>query len=349
MKKEFLSTINDKKYNKRNRKRKIKRKNMLVNFIYSCYLHILLNLKWLINQTIRGALSDASDAENTSGDQTDNDLEQPEPKPAATKPHTEEPPKPSTPSKKPEPTAAAPSIPTTKPPKEPATVPASATTQQQQDDLKQRSKSQTSAVKPNPVKSIDNSNLAKKSLTLQLPSVSNTLSALDDFDAPSYPSTRPSGKQQTSLGQQAKSPLVLANQSPISPSMLNSLKQKQRIVVPHDKFPRVMGRGSCNIKVIQDVTGALLELEEKKIPPNNDRSILIRGETLDVTRYAFELLQALINDSDVDLLNLLPSNKNVGGSSGPAGNKPKLQGNPGQVVNKWNLNNDLKVANNFLL
>ncbi len=31
MKKEFLSTINDKKYNKRNRKRKIKRKNMPFN------------------------------------------------------------------------------------------------------------------------------------------------------------------------------------------------------------------------------------------------------------------------------------------------------------------------------
>ena len=83
---------------------------------------------------------------------------------------------------------------------------------------------------------------------------------------------------------------------------------------------------------------------------------MIRGETLDVTRYAFELLQALINDSDVDLLNLLPSNKNVGGGGGaqlnnsvPAGNKPKLPGNPAQVVNKWNVNNDSKVATNFCL
>ena len=101
---------------------------------------------------------------------------------------------------------------------------------------------------------------------------------------------------------------------------------KQRIVVPHDKFLRVMGRGNCNIKVIQEVTGALLELEDKKIPPHQDRSILIKADALDVTKYAFELLQALINDSDIDLLNLLPTSSNTV--------KPKAVTQP--PVNKWN-------------
>lgn len=122
------------------------------------------------------------------------------------------------------------------------------------------------------------------------------------------------------------------------------MKQKQRIIVPNEKFLRVMGRGNCNIKVIQEVTGAILELEDKKIPPNQDRSILIRGDTLDVTRYAFELLQALINDSDVDLLNLLPSNK---GGTADVDNANKLKTLNASIstqansfVNKWNTGND---------
>lgn len=85
---------------------------------------------------------------------------------------------------------------------------------------------------------------------------------------------------------------------------------RQRIVVPHDKFARVMGRNNCNVKTIQELTGAVLELEDKKIPPNQDRSILIGGDSVDVTKYAYELLQALINGSDNDLLNLLPAKNN---------------------------------------
>lgn len=95
-----------------------------------------------------------------------------------------------------------------------------------------------------------------------------------------------------------------------------------------------MGRGNCNIKVIQEVTGAQLEVEDKKIPPNQDRSILIRGDSLDVTRYAFELLQALINDSDVDLLNLLPANKQQV-LAAPAA-KPKPTTAQHTQANKWN-------------
>jgi len=216
------------------------------------------------------------------------------------------------------------------------------------DDLKQRSKSQTISTKHESVKPVETTSSTNKSFTLQQPTASNTLSALDDFDAPFYPVTKLSGKQKLQTTVPAKSP-ILSNQtsSSLSPSMLNTLKQKQRIVVPHEKFSRVMGRGNCNIKVIQEVTGAMLELEEKKIPPNNDRSILIRGETLDATKYAFELLQALISDSDLDLVNLLPSNRVMAGKevvqssvNSVVINKAKSQGNSGQVVNKWNTNND---------
>ena len=85
----------------------------------------------------------------------------------------------------------------------------------------------------------------------------------------------------------------------------NNNKQKQRIVVPTERFARLMGPNACNIRIIQEVTCATLELEDKKIPPNQDRSLLIRGDSSDIINYAKELLQALIADADVDLFTLL--------------------------------------------
>jgi hypothetical protein len=86
---------------------------------------------------------------------------------------------------------------------------------------------------------------------------------------------------------------------------------RQRIVIPHDKFASVIGgRAGCNLAVIRDVTGALLEIEETKIPPNQDRSILVSAETSETTKYAFKLLQTLIDEPNVDLISLLTSNQN---------------------------------------
>ena len=207
-----------------------------------------------------------------------------------------------------------------------------------QNDLKQRSKSQTNHQHIKQTNSRDQKasdsvkpNNYKKSLTHQLPSVVNMtagLSALDDFDQPNLSTSK------------AK---IITRSPPaqnVSPSATPHMKQKQRIVVPHEKLLRVMGRGNCNIKVIQEVTDAVLELEDKKIPPNQDRSFLISGETVDITRYAFELLQALINDSEVDLLNLLPSNKQILNEIGNVRSKPTLTlSNSLELTasSKWNI------------
>jgi hypothetical protein len=156
----------------------------------------------------------------------------------------------------------------------------------------------------------------------QLPSTEQqSLADLDDFE---QPSTIKSSKLSN----------ISANSRVIT--------HRQRIVVPHDKFTRVMGRNNCNIKVIQDLTEAILELEDKKIPPNQDRSILISGESTEITKYAFELLQALINDSDVDLVNLLPSTQNASSSSSSAvvvtSAAQVLQDPPKKNVNsKWTI------------
>lgn len=86
---------------------------------------------------------------------------------------------------------------------------------------------------------------------------------------------------------------------------------KQRIVIPNEKFTRVVGKTMSNLRLIEELTGAVLQLEDTKIPPNQDRSILIIGANLDQTKYAFELLETLINDAQADLTNLLPESSQV--------------------------------------
>ena len=126
------------------------------------------------------------------------------------------------------------------------------------------------------------------------------LSALDDFEQPACPVAAPK-----------------ATAAKIS-APASSLRPKQRVVVAHDKFARVTGRGNCNLRAIEEVTGARLEVEDKRIPPNQDRSILLRGDSLEVTRYAFELLQALIDDCDGELLDLLPGSRQTASSGARA-------------------------------
>jgi hypothetical protein len=119
--------------------------------------------------------------------------------------------------------------------------------------------------------------------------MTSSLADLDDFDQPT-----PVNSQKT-----APKPSQIANQ------------KQQRIIVPYDKFIKVMGRSNANIRMIQDITGATFEIEDKKIPPNQDRSLMIRAETSECIRYACELIQALISDSDIDLSNLLPGNNST--------------------------------------
>jgi ankyrin repeat protein len=156
----------------------------------------------------------------------------------------------------------------------------------------------------------------------------SSLADLDDFDQPSPSSTLTVIKKANNkTANNSKTQNNISTQAQNN-SNYNSNKQKQRIIVPFDKFLRVMGHANSNLKIIQEVTGTSLEVEDKKIPPNQDRSILIRGESVDMVKYAFELLQALINDADVELLNLLPSKPEPTTS-----NKSAL--NSQQQQNKW--------------
>jgi hypothetical protein len=81
---------------------------------------------------------------------------------------------------------------------------------------------------------------------------------------------------------------------------------KQRMSIPMSKLSQVLGKEADHLCIIQDLTGAELELEEAAIGAP-ERYVSICATTSESAEFALELLQALVLDPDVDLLHLLPS------------------------------------------
>nr|XP_021387554.1 ankyrin repeat and KH domain-containing protein 1 isoform X2 [Lonchura striata domestica] len=81
-------------------------------------------------------------------------------------------------------------------------------------------------------------------------------------------------------------------------------KRSKKLSVPASVVSRIMGRGGCNITAIQDVTGAHIDVDKQK-DKNGERMITIRGGT-ESTRYAVQLINALIQDPAKELEDLIP-------------------------------------------
>nr|XP_028594089.1 ankyrin repeat and KH domain-containing protein 1-like isoform X9 [Podarcis muralis] len=85
---------------------------------------------------------------------------------------------------------------------------------------------------------------------------------------------------------------------------LSGAKRSKKLSVPASVVSRIMGRGGCNITAIQDVTGAHIDVDKQK-DKNGERMITIRGGT-ESTRYAVQLINALIQDPAKELEDLIP-------------------------------------------
>ncbi|XP_031462926.1 ankyrin repeat and KH domain-containing protein 1-like isoform X7 [Phasianus colchicus] len=81
-------------------------------------------------------------------------------------------------------------------------------------------------------------------------------------------------------------------------------KRSKKLSVPASVVSRIMGRGGCNITAIQDVTGAHIDVDKQK-DKNGERMITIRGG-MESTRYAVQLINALIQDPAKELEDLIP-------------------------------------------
>uniref|UniRef100_A0A8D0HIR2 K Homology domain-containing protein n=1 Tax=Sphenodon punctatus TaxID=8508 RepID=A0A8D0HIR2_SPHPU len=82
------------------------------------------------------------------------------------------------------------------------------------------------------------------------------------------------------------------------------VRRSKKLSVPASVVSRIMGRGGCNITAIQDVTGAHIDVDKQK-DKNGERMITIRGGT-ESTRYAVQLINALIKDPAKELEDLIP-------------------------------------------
>ncbi|CAF1355808.1 unnamed protein product [Adineta ricciae] len=81
-------------------------------------------------------------------------------------------------------------------------------------------------------------------------------------------------------------------------------KQK-KITIPHEHYLRIVGRSGSNLNALREVTGASIDVENKRAA--GDKTILIKGNG-DSIKHAYQLLTALLKDADTDLMNLLSSN-----------------------------------------
>ncbi|XP_063784310.1 ankyrin repeat and KH domain-containing protein 1 isoform X2 [Pseudophryne corroboree] len=100
------------------------------------------------------------------------------------------------------------------------------------------------------------------------------------------------------------------------------VRRSKKLSVPASVVSRIMGRGGCNVTAIQDVTGAHIDVDKQK-DKNGERMITIRGGT-ESTRYAVQLINALIQDPAKELEDLIPkthirSPKSITNSSSGAG------------------------------
>ncbi|CAF3555455.1 unnamed protein product [Rotaria sp. Silwood1] len=80
-------------------------------------------------------------------------------------------------------------------------------------------------------------------------------------------------------------------------------KQK-KITIPHEQYSRIIGRSGSNLNVLREVTGASIDVENKKAI--GDKTILIKGNG-DSIKHAYQLIMALLKNSESELMNLLPS------------------------------------------
>ena len=96
-------------------------------------------------------------------------------------------------------------------------------------------------------------------------------------------------------------------------------KQK-KVTIPHEQYSRVIGRGGTNLNVLREVTGASIDVENKRaigdkiivIKYVHRCSLLIelvlisRGNG-DAMKHAYQLIMALLKNSESELMSLLPS------------------------------------------
>ena len=86
----------------------------------------------------------------------------------------------------------------------------------------------------------------------------------------------------------------------------------KRITVPGKAISRIIGRGGCNINAIREESGAHIDLD--KVKNSADGVVTIKG-SVEATKLAYDLIEALIRETDKDIEQLIPLFKNKASTS----------------------------------
>lgn len=91
------------------------------------------------------------------------------------------------------------------------------------------------------------------------------------------------------------------------------VRRQKKIIVPSNAISRVIGRAGCNIKLVRELSGAYIDIENQKNQQQQqqqiqnaqvDRQIIIKGSN-ESTKIASQLIQVLINDPEKDMNQIL--------------------------------------------
>ena len=89
---------------------------------------------------------------------------------------------------------------------------------------------------------------------------------------------------------------------------MTSGSRTKKVSVPVNAISRVIGRSGCNINAIREASGAHIEIEKQK--GQGDRTVTIRGG-MEATKQAAQLIQALVNEPDKEMSELLNKSKSL--------------------------------------
>ncbi|CAF4538652.1 unnamed protein product, partial [Didymodactylos carnosus] len=115
-------------------------------------------------------------------------------------------------------------------------------------------------------------------------------------------------KQTVKLQQTTKIPSTTTTTTPTTTVSEDGWQEvigkQKKVTIPHEQYSRVIGRSGCNLNVLREVTGASIDVENKRAV--GDKTIVIKGNG-DSIKHAYQLIMALLKNSESELMSLLPN------------------------------------------
>lgn len=113
---------------------------------------------------------------------------------------------------------------------------------------------------------------------------------------------------QTNDKEKVKTPTVIQKIS--DDDWKEVVRRQKKINVPASAISRVIGRAGCNIKLVREISGAYIDIENQRnsqgeiLKTGGDRQIVIKGSN-EATKTAYQLITSLVNEPEKDLNQIL--------------------------------------------